>query len=175
MCSFVLLLFSPHRKFYLSYAFSIGLMYRISVLSANVVIIKNFQRGRYDHFNSWPLLTATRWRAPSLPRTILMRVGFPDLGSRSITLDACIGIGLSTIWPLRFCAEGLRWRLTRFIPSSNTMLSLARTRAIAPLWPLDFPAITMTLSHFLSFIQYTKYDIPNTIYTISGAREPIFW
>src|SRR3990167_6873926 len=38
------------------------------------------------------------------------------------------------------------------MPSSSTLLLAVRTRTIAPLCPLFFPAITRTLSPFFNFI-----------------------
>src|SRR3989344_5336020 len=97
-----------------------------------------------------------------------MRVGFPPLGSASITLDAWIDIGLSTICPVRFCAEALRCFLTMFTPSIVTRFFLGDTFAIVPVAPRFLPAITTTLSPFFNFIvfeflyciQDTEYHIP---------------
>ena len=61
-------------------------------------------------------------------------------------------IGLSTIWPVRFCADGLRCFLTTLTPSMVTRSFFGNACAIVPEAPRFLPAMTITLSPFFSFI-----------------------
>src|SRR3989344_4804790 len=104
------------------------------------------------YFSSCPLFTATRARLPSLSRVILIRDGLPLLGSTIITLETWSGIARSTIWPFLFCPLARRCFFIILTPSKMTRSSFGNTRAIVPFLPRLFPAITITLSPFLSFI-----------------------
>src|SRR4051812_19714693 len=106
----------------------------------------------YDYLSAEPLFTACLPRWPSLPRVILMRVGFPSFGSTSMTFEMWIGIGFSTIWPLRPDCVALRWRFTRLRPSSTTVFFFGNARTTVEVSPRFLPTITSTLSPFLSFI-----------------------
>src|SRR3989475_6685077 len=95
----------------------------------------------------WPDLTAIRSTVPSLSSRRRTRVGSPDFGSRSITLDAAMGAGNSMI-PLSLPGAPLA-RLcffTTFPPSTTTRNCLGWTRRILPSLPRCSPRMTRTVS-----------------------------
>ena len=59
---------------------------------------------------------------------------------------------MSMIPPCWFAWRGLVWRLATLRPPMSTLFSLGRTAWISPCSPLFLPAITTTVSPFLSFI-----------------------
>src|SRR3954465_13954637 len=74
------------------------------------------------------------------------RVGASLLGSSSITFEACMGAGKSTIPPCSSALRALRWRFTMFAPSTTTRPVLRYTRITLPTCPLSSPRTTLTVS-----------------------------
>src|SRR3954470_10785395 len=75
-----------------------------------------------------------------------VRVGASDFGSSSITFEAWMGAGKSTIPPCSSALRALRWRFTMFAPSTTTRPVLRYTRMTFPTWPLSSPRTTLTVS-----------------------------
>src|SRR3979411_1732516 len=75
-----------------------------------------------------------------------VRVGASVFGSSSITFEAWMGAGKSTIPPWSSGLRALRWRFTMFAPSTTTRPVLRYTRMTFPTWPLSSPRTTLTVS-----------------------------
>src|SRR3954470_6776828 len=75
-----------------------------------------------------------------------VRVGASLLGSSSITFEAWMGAGKSTIPPCSSAVRALRWRFTMFAPSTTTRPVLRYTRITFPTCPLSSPRTTLTVS-----------------------------
>src|SRR5205085_6644005 len=101
--------------------------------------------------NSSPERFATRLRWPS-SRTIRTRVGSPDFGSSSITLEMWIGPSFSITPPTcsaRWVSRSDRgrvWRFWMFSPSTNTRDFFGSTCSTLPVLPLSLPEMTFTRS-----------------------------
>src|SRR3712207_1005469 len=89
---------------------------------------------------------------PSSSMRCRTRVGAPDFGSSSITFDAWIGAGISTMPLCSSARRARRWRFTMFTPSIVTRPSLGKTRRMRPSFPLSSPRTTRTRSPFVTCI-----------------------
>src|ERR1019366_4848006 len=93
-----------------------------------------------------PDFTLMRSFVPSVSIFARMRVGAPDFGSSSITLDACSGAGISMIPDVSSARRALRCFFTMFTPSIVTRPVFVKTRMILPSLPLSSPRTTRTVS-----------------------------
>src|SRR6476469_6440293 len=126
---------------------------------------------------SFPQARHTRTLLPSSVNRLPTRVGLPQEGQTSCTLDRFSGASFSitppgiTCWllELRGAGRGLVCRLIMLTFSTTTRPRSGSTRTTVPRLPESLPAITCTESPFLILIFASA-----TSYSTSGASETIF-
>src|SRR5689334_3927807 len=96
-----------------------------------------------------PQWRQTRARAPDSSTVCLVRVGRPQLGQTSMTLEQSSGASKSTMPPCATCTPPRRcpalvWRLSRLTPLTTILCWSGRVRRTSPCLPLSLPAMTMT-------------------------------
>src|SRR5919199_188839 len=94
---------------------------------------------------SFPDFLFTRTFSPESVNRYPTRVGFPDSGSTSITLETCIGAS-NVYKPSWFCWVGRACRVLTFTPPTTTRFSFGMTLSTSPRLPLSLPEITTTVS-----------------------------
>src|ERR1700704_5826082 len=111
-----------------------------------------------------PFLTLTRslvlrrsMCVVSVSKRAFVLVGSPDLGSSSITFDACTVAGASRIPLVSSAVRALRCIFTMFTPSIRTRPVLRKTRNTLPSLPLSSPRITRTVSPFDTF-SFSRFE-----------------
>src|SRR3989344_2708652 len=83
-------------------------------------------------FNSWPI-----------------RVGLPQDGQMSMSLEISMAPGNSIFWPFSPCFFGRENRVRMFRPSTTTRRAVGSTSKTLPVLDLSLPAKTLTVSPFL--------------------------
>src|SRR5215204_5971506 len=88
----------------------------------------------------------------SFPDFLATRVGWPESGSISITLETWIGPSISTMPPISWArwvsrsVRGFMWRLMMLAPSTKTFCFSGSTRSTRPVLPRSLPAMMRTVS-----------------------------